>query len=135
MARSITPTGYGRLLSGLTHLSATIVAISLKEESSWLCLSLSETCNSPLARIYTTAFLTTLLVSYKLAHLYANVSLVVGPKSSNKVFLLCNRTFGYIGKHCVCLQYFVNVFLPAEREAAWMSLVCSLLMVLRFVSP
>ena len=52
MARSIRVTVYGLFVSGLTHLSATIVAISLNIISCWLCRSFSDTCSSPLARIW-----------------------------------------------------------------------------------
>lgn len=45
-------TVYGLFVSGLTHFSATIVAISLNIVSSCDCLSLSDTWSSPLARIF-----------------------------------------------------------------------------------
>ena len=51
-ALSTTPTVYGLFVSGLTHLSATIVAMSLNIVSSWLWRSFSDTCSSPLAKIY-----------------------------------------------------------------------------------
>ncbi|KAL2718783.1 hypothetical protein V1478_011202 [Vespula squamosa] len=51
IAFSIIDTGYGLFDSGFTHLSATVVAISLNMESRARCLSLSETWSSPFARI------------------------------------------------------------------------------------
>lgn len=51
MARSMRLTVYGLLVCGLTHFSATTVAMSLNIDSIWLCLSLSDTWSSPLARI------------------------------------------------------------------------------------
>lgn len=53
-ALSTTPTVYGLLVSGLTHLSATIVAMSLNIVSSCVCLSFSDTWSSPFARIFKT---------------------------------------------------------------------------------
>ena len=38
-------------MSGFTHLAATVVAMSRNIASSCDCLSLSDTCNSPLANI------------------------------------------------------------------------------------
>ncbi len=51
MALSIKVTVYGLFVSGFTHLSATIVAMSRNIISCWFCLSFSDTCSSPLARI------------------------------------------------------------------------------------
>ena len=51
MAFSIMVTGYGLLVSGLTHLSATMVAMSRNDDSSCASRSFCVTCNSPLARI------------------------------------------------------------------------------------
>ena len=51
MALSISVTVYGLLVVGLTHFSATTVAISLNKASLLAPLSFSVTCNSPLARI------------------------------------------------------------------------------------
>ena len=47
IALSITPTGYGRLVSGLTHLSETMVAMSHYIDSSWLCRSPCLTLAAP----------------------------------------------------------------------------------------
>lgn len=52
IARSIKVTVYGLFVSGFTHLSATVVAISLNVDSNWACRSFSDTCNSPFAKIY-----------------------------------------------------------------------------------
>lgn len=51
MARSMRITVYGLFVSGFTHLSATIVAMSLNICSSCVCRSLSDTCSSPFDRI------------------------------------------------------------------------------------
>ena len=51
MALSMIPTVYGRFVSGFTHMSATLVAMSRNMASSCECRSFSETCSSPLARI------------------------------------------------------------------------------------
>ena len=52
MALSISVTVNGRLVSGFTHLSATVVAMSLNMESKFACLSFSDTWSSPLAKIW-----------------------------------------------------------------------------------
>ena len=57
MAPSISVTVYGLFVSGLTHLSATVVAMSLNIDSNWACLSFSDTCNSPFAKIWNRALL------------------------------------------------------------------------------
>lgn len=59
---SIILTGYGLLVSGFTHLSAMIVAMSRNEASSWCCLSFSLTCNSPFSKIYWYKMRSTLII-------------------------------------------------------------------------
>lgn len=53
MALSMRITVYGLFVSGFTHLSATIVAMSLNICSSCVCRSLSDTCSSPFDKIWT----------------------------------------------------------------------------------
>lgn len=51
-AFSITANEYGRFVSGLTHMFAMMFATSLKDDSDCTCRSFSDTCKSPLSRIY-----------------------------------------------------------------------------------
>lgn len=53
MALSIRITVYGLFVSGFTHLSATMVAMSLNICSNCECRSLSDTCSSPFDKIWT----------------------------------------------------------------------------------
>ena len=61
---SIMVTVYGRFVSGLTHLSDTIVAISLNRLSKCWCRSLSDTWSSPFSKIF-----------YKIIRLLSMISL------------------------------------------------------------
>lgn len=143
IARSMRLTVYGLFVSGLTHFSATVVAMSLNMVSICVCLSLSDTWSSPFARICPDKRSGSVKGYYNFDgnktspgkhtamghsyHLFTDFCQIVCPKSFGQIVLLCHLTLGHIDENRVCLQNLIQVFLSGgEKKKRKTKHVCTI---------